>query len=96
MTSFQCGRKGHQKPNCRFYKQELERKKKNKKATIKKTHDVHSKGKQREKENIASGVIIEEILDTKDILCVANTRITSIALVNTLLAVEDYAIEDCT
>ena len=56
----------------------------------------NNKGKEKKKETIVFNVIIEEILDTKDILCVANTRITSIALVNTLLAVEDYAIEDCT
>ncbi|MCO5576745.1 hypothetical protein L7F22_030563 [Adiantum nelumboides] len=27
ITCYQCGRKGHKKPDCRFYKQELERKK---------------------------------------------------------------------
>ena len=35
ITCFQCGRKGHKKPDCRFYKQELERRK-NKKDTSEK------------------------------------------------------------
>ena len=53
---------------------------------------MHSKGKQREKENIASKVIIEEILDI-DILCVANMRITDTTLVNILLAVQDCILQ---
>ena len=70
ITCFQCGRKGHKKLDCRFYKQDLERKNKNKKDTSEKTHDVdNNKGKEREKANIASGIIIEEILDTEDIVC---------------------------
>ena len=65
ITCFQCGRKGHKKHDCRFYKNKLERKKKNQKATIQKKDDVdNNKGKEKEKENTAFGVIIEDILDS--------------------------------
>ena len=36
ITCIKCGRKGHKKPDCRFYKQELERNKKKQKHTIEK------------------------------------------------------------
>ena len=84
ITCFECGRKGHKKPDYRFYKQELERKKKNKKATIKKTHDVDNKnGKEREKANRAFGVIIEEMLDNS-ICIVSCTRLYHADLGNRL------------
>ena len=59
MTCVKCGRKRHKKPDCRFYKQELERKKKNHKDTTEKRYDVdNNKGKEREKENVASRATI--------------------------------------
>ena len=73
ITCFQCCHKGLKKLDCRFYKQELERNKRNQKDTSKKTDDVdNNKGKEREKATIASGVMIEEIHETEDTLCVAD------------------------
>ena len=93
ITCFQCGCKGNKKPRCRFYKHELPRKKKNHKDTSK-THDVNNnKGKESKKANIASGIITEEILNTEDILCVANIKITDKAIVNALLVVQDYIMQ---
>ena len=40
----------------RFYKQELEWKKKNAKGTIEKKYDVYNKGKMKEKANIDFGL----------------------------------------
>ncbi|KAH7302046.1 hypothetical protein KP509_23G053800 [Ceratopteris richardii] len=72
VTCYQCGRKGHKKPDCRFYKAELERKKntgdRKKKDTKNEAHDT-SKDKDKEKANVASSVIIEELSDAEDILC---------------------------
>ena len=84
ITCFECGRKGHKKPDYRFYKQELERKKKYSKNTIEKTHDVDNKnGKEREKANRAFGVIIEEMLDNS-ICIVSCTRLYHADLGNRL------------
>ena len=49
----------------------------------------NNKEKEREKENIASGATIEEILDTEDIFCAVDIRITYAAIVNALLVVQD-------
>ncbi len=72
VTCYQCGRKGHKKPDCRFYKAELERKKnagdkkKEKKEDKTEAQDSH---KDKEKANVASSVVIEELSDVEDILC---------------------------
>ncbi|KAH7288390.1 hypothetical protein KP509_31G025000 [Ceratopteris richardii] len=80
VTCYQCGRKGHKKPDCRYYKAELERKKntgdKKKKDTKNEAHDT-SKDKDKEKANVASSVIIEELSDAEDILC-ASFHVTPI------------------
>ena len=87
---FQCRCKGHKKPDCRFYKQEHERKQENQKDASEKTHDVYkNKGKEREKSNIASGIIIEGILDTEDLLCAADFEFTDTTIINAFLAVQD-------
>mgnify|MGYP000016945791 CR=1 FL=1 len=68
VTCYQCGRKGHKKPDCRYYKAELERKKNfgdKKKDKI----DAHDSQKDEEKANLASNVVIEELSDVEDILC---------------------------
>ena len=71
----------------RFYKQEMEWKKKNLKGTIEKKDDVYNKGKMKEKANIAFRATIEEILDMEDILCVADIRTINTAVVNAWLVV---------
>ena len=64
ITCFQCGLKEYKRHDCTFYKQELERMKKNKKDTIEKKDDVdNNKGKEKENANIALRVIIEGILE---------------------------------
>ena len=64
--------------------------KKNRKDESEKTHHVdNNKEKEREKENIAFGVLIEEILDIEDILCVVDIKIINTAIVNILLVVQD-------
>ena len=72
VTCYQCGRKGRKKPDCRYYKAELERKKntgdKKKKDDENEAHNSF-KDKDKEKANVASSVIIEETSDAKDILC---------------------------
>ena len=93
IACFKCDHKGHKKFNCRFYENELERPKKNQKDTTEKKYDVDNKGKEKGKANIASGVIIEEILDTKDSVCTADIRITDTALVNAFLAVKNFVIQ---
>ena len=68
VTCYQCGKKGHKKPDCRYYKAKLERKQNfgdKKKDKI----DAHDKQKDKEQTNLASNVIIEELSDVKDILC---------------------------
>ncbi|KAH7439944.1 hypothetical protein KP509_04G083400 [Ceratopteris richardii] len=64
VTCYQCGRKGHKKPDCRYYKAELERKKntgnKKKKDTKNEAHD-NSKDKDKEKANAAMDMYILEI-----------------------------------
>ncbi|KAH7297375.1 hypothetical protein KP509_26G066900 [Ceratopteris richardii] len=64
VTCYQCGRKGHKKPDCRFYKAELERKKntgdRKKKDTKNEAHDT-SKDKDKEKANAAMDMYILEI-----------------------------------
>ena len=73
VTCYRCGRKGHKKPDCRYYKAELERKKnggdKKKEKKEGKT-DAQDNSKDKEKANVASSVVIEELLDVEDILCV--------------------------
>ncbi|KAH7416413.1 hypothetical protein KP509_14G090400 [Ceratopteris richardii] len=64
VTCYQCGRKGHKKPDCRYYKAELERKKntfdRKKKDTKNEAHDT-SKDKDKEKANAAMDMYILEI-----------------------------------
>ena len=57
--------------------------KKNRKDASEKTHHVdNNKEKEREKENIAFGVLIEEILDIEHILCVVDIKITNTTIAN--------------
>ena len=74
VTCYQCGRKGHKKPDCRYYKKEQERKKtansdkKKKEENVETSDFSNSKGK--EKANVASSVVIEDLSDVDDILTV--------------------------
>ena len=72
VTCYQCGGKGRKKPDCRYYKAELERKKntgdKKKKDDENEAHNSF-KDKDKENANVASSVIIEEPSDVEDILC---------------------------
>lgn len=72
VTCYQCGRKGHKKPDYRYYKAELERKKsdgdkRKEKKEVKTDAQDNTKGKG--KANVASSVVIEELSDVEDILC---------------------------
>ena len=74
--NYQGGRKGHQKPDCRYYKAELERKKnKGDKKKKDSENELHNTFKDKDKD-----VIIEEISDAEDILCA--TMATDHAKVN--------------
>ena len=61
------------KPDCRYYKAELERMKgksdKNRKETKTKAHDSSD---DEEKAGVASSVILDELSDLDDILCVVD------------------------
>ena len=70
VTCYQCGRKGHKKPDCRYYKAELERKKNTGEKKKKETKsEAQDSSKDKEKANVASNVVIEELSDVEDILC---------------------------
>ena len=72
MACYQCGRKGHKKSDCTYYKPEFERKKNTgdkKKKDIENEARNNFKDKDKEKAIVASIVIIEEPSDAKDILC---------------------------
>ena len=57
------------------------------------TRKIQLKGKNR-KANIAFGIIIEEILETKDVPCAVDyIRITDTDLVNALLIVHDFVFQ---
>ena len=68
VTCYQCGKKGHMKPDCRYYKAELKRKKNFEDKKKDKTAAQDSQ-KNKEKANLASNVVIEELSDVEDILC---------------------------
>ena len=55
ITCYQCGRKGHKKPDCRYYKMGLERKK-----NVGEKKNKDDKFDATEKANMASNVIIED------------------------------------
>lgn len=69
---YQCGRKGHKKPNCRHFKKEQERKKETQER--KKRHDKKGEksagdsSKDVENANVSSSVVIEELSDIEEIL----------------------------
>ena len=66
VTCYQCGRKGHKKSDCTYYKPEFERKKNTgdkKKKDIENEARNNFKDKDKEKANVASSVIIEEPSD---------------------------------
>ena len=80
VTCYQCGIKGHKKPDCRYYKAALERKKSGsdkKKEISDKKKETKSKtqngSKSKEKVNVTSSNVvieeIEELSDLGDILC---------------------------
>ena len=83
VTCYQCGRKGHKKPDCRYYKKEQERKKtansdkKKKEENVETGDSSNSKGK--EKANVASSVIIEDLSDLEDILTVSMSPLDAFA-----------------
>ena len=62
------GKKGHKKPDCRYYKAELERKKNSGDKKKDKTN-AHDSQKDEKKSNLASNVVIEELSDVEDIFC---------------------------
>ena len=66
VTCYQCGKKGHKKLICRYYKVKLRYKKKTNSE-----NEAHNnfKGKEKEKANVASNIIIEKPLDVETILC---------------------------
>ena len=74
-TCYQCGRKRHKKPACRYYKKEQERKKiasneKKKKEEKAVTGDSSdAKGKARVA-HVTSSVMIEDLSDTDDIMTI--------------------------
>ena len=89
ITCFHYGRKGHKKPEWRLYIEELERKKKNKKDTLQKTHDMdNNKGKDREEANIAFGIVIRRFLTWRT-YCVVDIKITNTTIINASLVVQD-------
>ncbi|KAH7434259.1 hypothetical protein KP509_06G007900 [Ceratopteris richardii] len=71
--------KCHKKPNYKYYKVELEKKKnkrdKKKKDTKNEAHDS-SKDKDKEKANVTSSVVIEELSNAEDILCIGTVHLT--------------------
>ena len=72
VTCYLCGRKGHKKPDCKYYKAELEREKNtDDEKKMDSENEAHNsfKDKDKEKANVVSSVIIKEPLDAKDILC---------------------------
>ena len=83
VTCYQCGRKGHKKPDCRYYKKEQERKKtanndkKKKEEKVETGDSSDSKGK--EKADVASSVIIEDLSDVDDILTVTMSPLDAFA-----------------
>ena len=76
---YQCGREGYKKPDCKYYKAELERKKnigekkkmdsENERRRKWTENESHNKEKDKEKANVASSFIIEEPSYVEDILC---------------------------
>ncbi|KAH7422992.1 hypothetical protein KP509_12G034600 [Ceratopteris richardii] len=72
VTCYQCGSKGHKKPDCRYYKAQLKRKKNardEKKEKKEDKTDAQDSQKDKEKANVASNVVIEELSDVENILC---------------------------
>ena len=68
VTCYQCGRKGRKKPDCRYYKAELERKKNTgdkKKKDIENEARNNFKDKDKEKANVASNVIMSSLRSHK-------------------------------
>ena len=66
VTCYQCSKKSHKQPGCRYYKAELERKKNFGDKKKDKTN-AHDSQKNEEKANLASNVVIEELFDVEDI-----------------------------
>ena len=76
VTYYQCGRKGHKKPDCRYFKKEQERKKESqekKKIEDKKGEkSAGTSSKDSETVNVSSSVVITELSDTEEILVAAS------------------------
>lgn len=76
VTCYQCGRKGHKKPDCRYFKKEQERKKeaqdKKKKDEKKGEKSAGDSSKDAENANVSSSVVIEELSDLEEILVAAS------------------------
>ena len=68
VTCFQCGRKGHKKPDCRYFKKEQERKKQANAKGKRNDKDGSSTSKESEPEkaHVASSVVIKELEDNVD------------------------------
>ncbi|KAH7438914.1 hypothetical protein KP509_04G036700 [Ceratopteris richardii] len=63
VSCYQCGRKGHKKPDCRYYKKELERKKQANAKGKKNENDGSSNSKDIEKANMFTwGITMHVIL----------------------------------
>ena len=84
VTCYQCGRKGHKKPDCRYYKKEQERKKiasneKKKKEEKAETGDSSDAKGKASVAHVTSSVMIEDLSDTDDILTVTMSPLDAYA-----------------
>ena len=94
ITCYHCGRKGHKKPDCRYWKMELERKK-----NVGEKKNKEDKFNTTEKANMASNVIIEDLSgEDGDVLCITgdafiayvqDMQITKTDVIDALLSIDD-------
>ena len=86
MTCYHCGRKGHKKPNCRYYKAKLEKMKKMSDKTKKETKTkAQESSDDEETVDVASSVVLDELSGLEDILCTVDASFVNASYVDSTM-----------